>query len=218
MGSWLSEIDLDRNKISLSGLSDNAAALLATLERLDHLQNLKFDEPVAVDERQNKDRFRLSATVVAQKDGGAMSLFESRSRLAALVLLLGVAVGLEEFVVAPLVHLYGERQAKISVLRLRAGRVASQAADGPTLARALASFQSSGKAAEVFWPGATDCRCCRRLAGKNPRDAAAGGRRHRRNRGYGRRPPMARFIASGSRFSSRPTSTRPNASCTRSNP
>lgn len=66
-GTWLGEIELDRTKLSLSGYSDNAAALLGTLEQLDHLQAVKFDEAVAFDERQGKDRFRLSASVVPAK-------------------------------------------------------------------------------------------------------------------------------------------------------
>ncbi|MFO1187701.1 MAG: PilN domain-containing protein [Alphaproteobacteria bacterium] len=66
-GTWLTEIDLDRQKISLAGLSDNAPALIAVLEQLPHLQAVKFDEPVAADEGRHKDRFRLSATVVGSK-------------------------------------------------------------------------------------------------------------------------------------------------------
>lgn len=66
-GTWLSEIDLDRQKISLAGLSDNAPALIGVLEQLPHLQGVKFDEPVSTDDGRHKDRFRLSATIAGAK-------------------------------------------------------------------------------------------------------------------------------------------------------
>ena len=66
-GTWLSEIEIGRTKLSLTGFSDNAASLLGVLEQLEHLQAVKFDEAVVFDERQGKDRFRLSASVVASR-------------------------------------------------------------------------------------------------------------------------------------------------------
>lgn len=66
-GTWLTEIELDRQKLSLAGLSDNAPALIAVLEQLPHLQAVKFDEPVAADDGRRKDRFRLSAAIAGAK-------------------------------------------------------------------------------------------------------------------------------------------------------
>jgi general secretion pathway protein L len=65
--TWLIDIDLslDERKVTLSGYSANAAALIAPLENLDALKGVKFVEPVAFDDRQSRDRFRLTADIAA---------------------------------------------------------------------------------------------------------------------------------------------------------
>ena len=66
-GTWLTDIELSLapSRLVVSGFSDNAAALIAPLEALATLQGVKFEEPVSFDDRQSRDRFRLSATIVA---------------------------------------------------------------------------------------------------------------------------------------------------------
>jgi general secretion pathway protein M len=85
-----------------------------------------------------------------------MKLFEHRSRIAALALLVGAIAAAQSFVVAPLAHIYSERAAKIALLSARAGRISNQESSGPGYERSLAAIEHSGKAAAIFWPGTTD--------------------------------------------------------------
>lgn len=69
--TWIQRIDLRDGKLTLQGISDNAAALIATLEASPHLRDVSFASSVTRDRVSSKDRFNISARVIEPVQGSA---------------------------------------------------------------------------------------------------------------------------------------------------
>jgi general secretion pathway protein M len=85
-----------------------------------------------------------------------MTLAPRTSKLLAVALLVGaVALGYE-LIFAPLMQLYASRQAQITLLATRAGRIIAQSRDVPALKAELGGLAEQTGHVVPFWPGATD--------------------------------------------------------------
>jgi general secretion pathway protein M len=85
-----------------------------------------------------------------------MTLSPRTSKLLAVALLIAVSVLGYVLVVEPLTNLYAARQARISVLAMRAAQLGVRDEDAPQVKRRLADLQAHKNEATPFWPGATD--------------------------------------------------------------
>jgi general secretion pathway protein L len=63
--TWLIQLRVDGNQLTLSGFSPTAASLIAGLEDSPMLSEVRFGSPVTVDPRVGRERFNLFAVVTA---------------------------------------------------------------------------------------------------------------------------------------------------------
>lgn len=70
--TWLTRMSIEGEQVTLQGESDNASALIATLEAAALFRNVSFASPVTLNPRSRKERFTISAELQSgpQRSGG----------------------------------------------------------------------------------------------------------------------------------------------------
>ena len=70
--TWLTRMSIEGEQLTLQGESENASALIATLEAAALFSNVSFASPVTLNPRSQKERFTISAELLSgpQQSGG----------------------------------------------------------------------------------------------------------------------------------------------------